>query len=167
MKFNIRFYKLLLFFVSILIISAISMYFSILKTPLKSPNSLNSFIIHKGEGAASIAYRLDTIGVIEEPYVFRIASKILFMDKSIKPGNYDLSKANNIEELINYFSTGGEKEGGHKVITIPEGWSIKQIGNRLEYHELIDRYKFDSLCTLPSKFASPSLKLFFTIFIES
>jgi len=146
MKFNTRFYKLLLFFVSILIISAISMYFSILKTPLKTSNSSNSFIIYQGEGASNIAYRLDTAGIIDEPYIFRIASKIMFMDKSIKPGNYDLSKVNNIEELINYFSTGGEKEAGHKVITIPEGWTMNQIGDRLEYHELIDRYKFDSLC---------------------
>ena len=146
MKFNTRFYKLLLFFVSILIISAISMYFSILKTPLKTANSHNSFIIHPGEGASNIAYRLDTIGVIDEPYIFRIASKVMFMDKSIKPGNYNLSKVNNIEELINYFTTGGEKEGGHKVITIPEGWNMNQIGDRLEHHELIDRYKFDSLC---------------------
>ena len=146
MKFNTRFYKLLFFFVSILIISVISMYFSILKTPLKTANSRDSFIIYEGEGASNIAYRLDTIGIIGEPYIFRIASKVMFMDKSIKPGNYNLSKVNNIEELINYFSTGGEKEGGHKVITIPEGWSMNQIGDRLEYYELIDRYKFDSLC---------------------
>ena len=146
MKFNTRFYKILLFFVSILIISAISMYFSILKTPLKVSDSRDSFIIYEGEGASNVAYRLDTIGVIDEPYIFRIASKMMFMDKTIKPGNYDLSKVNNIEELINYFSTGGEKKGAHKVITIPEGWTIRQIADRLEYHELIDRYKFDSLC---------------------
>jgi len=117
------------------------MYFSILKTPVSCKNC--NFIIYKGESAFNIANRLDTLGFIEQPYVFNLATKFLFMDKSIKPGHYNLSKINNIGQLINYFNTSGDN---YKSITIPEGWRMDQIADRLEFYKLINRQVFDSLC---------------------
>ena len=141
MNFNITNYKLLSFFISIIILSVISMYFSILESPVSCKQC--NFVIYKGESAHNISNRLDSLGIIEDSYIFNIGTKFLFMDKSIKPGHYNLSKIKNIKQLINYFDTSGDN---YKSITIPEGWRIDQIANRLESKELINRTVFDSLC---------------------
>lgn len=138
---NFKDYKLLSFFILIVIISIISMYFSILNTPVSCKKC--DFIVFKNESASHIASRLDSLDFINDAYVFNIASKFLFMDKSIKPGHYDLSKVNNIRGLVTYLTSSGDN---YIRITIPEGWRMAQIADRLEKHKLIDREVFDSLC---------------------
>ena len=75
---NFKDYKLLSFFILIVIISIISMYFSILNTPVSCKKC--DFIVFKNESASHIASRLDSLGIINDSYVFNI----VFVFKYIK-----------------------------------------------------------------------------------
>ena len=142
MDFKVTNYKLLLFFLSIIITSVIFLCFSIVKTQISCDDC--SFEVYKNENAYQIAYRLESMNILNEPHSFLLASKILFLDKSIKPGNYDLSNIYNIKSLLLLLTSSGYD---YISITIPEGWSINQISKKLESHNLVDPRIFDSLCS--------------------
>ena len=97
MNFIITQYKLIIFFLTLIFLSVIFFYFSIIESSISCDNDSEcEFIIENNEMAYHIAQRLDSLGYINNPSLFIIASKILFVDKDIKPGIYDLSKAKNI-----------------------------------------------------------------------
>ena len=144
MNFKITNYKPILSIASILIGSIVYLYFSILSIKIDCNNYDCTFEVFKNENAYQVAYRLNKANIINEPNSFLIASKIMSLDKLIKPGKYNFSNINNLKELI-YLLT--DPSYDYISITIPEGWSINQIANKLKANNLVDSIKFDSLCT--------------------
>ena len=135
-------YKLILFSLSIIIVSIILLYFSITRTQISCIEC--KFEIEKNENAYQVAYRLVDMNILNEPYSFLIASKLLFLDKSIKPGKYNLLDINNIKDLLLRLTSSGYD---YISITIPEGWNIKQIARKLHQSNLVDSIKFNTLCS--------------------
>ena len=76
MKFNNTQYKIILFFVSIIILSIISAYFSILKSSINCNQNCN-LVIYKNENAFDIGYRLDSLGLIDNYYYYWIRRPLL------------------------------------------------------------------------------------------
>jgi len=144
MNFKITNYKPILSILSILIGSIVFLYFSILNVKIDCGSYNCMFEVFKNENAYQVAYRLDEANIINEPNSFLIASKVMFLDKLIKPGKYDLSKISSLKELIYLLTDPGYD---YISITIPEGWAINQIANKLKNNNLADSVKFDSLCT--------------------
>jgi len=93
--------------------------------------------------AYHIAQRLDSLEYINNPNLFIIASKILFVDRNIKPGTYDLSKAKNIRNLLNIITVANND---YIKVTIPEGWNIDQVALKLKEKDLINIKIFSGLC---------------------
>ena len=141
MNFKFTFYKPLLLFLSIFICSIFFLYLSIMDTKI-SCNQCN-FVINKNENAYQVAYRLDSLKILNGSKLFLIASKILFLDASLKPGNYNLSDITNMKDLLLRLSN---PNYDYVSVTIPEGWSIEQISEKLVSAKLIDIEIFDSLC---------------------
>ena len=102
------------------------------------------FSINKNENAYQVAYRLDSLKILNGSKLFLIASKFLFLDKSLKPGNYNLSDITNMKGLLLRLTN---PNYDYVSITIPEGWTIDQISQKLESTNLIDIEIFDSLCS--------------------
>ena len=142
MNFTITHYKLILFFVTIFIVSCISMYFSIMNTSINCDQNCE-LIINRNENAFDVAKRLDSLNFIDGSYSFILASKFLSLDKSIKPGYYDLSEIKNMRQLIFRLII---SDGDYVKTTIPEGWSIEQISDNLYNNNLIDINRFKKLC---------------------
>tara|TARA_B110000014_G_scaffold263812_1_gene261890 strand:+ start:1747 stop:2754 length:1008 start_codon:yes stop_codon:yes gene_type:complete len=141
MNFKFTIYKPLLLGLSIIIGSLFFLYFSITKTQIECIDC--DFVIKKNDNAYQIAYRLDSLEVISNSNLFLIASKLLFLDKSLKPGKYNLSDIQNMKELLLRLS---DPNYDYISITIPEGWTINQISQELVSFNLIDTIVFDSLC---------------------
>ena len=142
MNFIITQYKLIIFFLTLIFLSVIFFYFSIIENSI-SCNSECEFVIENNEMAYHIAQRLDSLGYINNPSVFIIASKILFVDKDIKPGIYDLSNAKNIRNLLNIITVANND---YIKVTIPEGWNIDQVALKLKEKDLINIKTFSGLC---------------------
>ena len=141
MNFKITNYKLLLLFLSILILSVFFLFFSIINTQIGCIEC--DFEVYKHESAHQIADRLEIMDILSEPYSFLIASKILFLDREIKPGKYNLSGVYSIKKLLSLLTSSGYD---YISVTIPEGWTLNQISSKLESHGLASSEIFDSLC---------------------
>ena len=142
MKTNSTQYKIVLFFVSVVILSIISAYFSILKSSINCNQNCN-LVIYKNENAFNIGHRLDSLGLIDNYYSFVLASKLLSIDRNLKPGNYNLADIKNMQQLLMRLTIA---DRDYIKVTIPEGWTIEQISNFLEEKKLVNANKFNLLC---------------------
>tara|TARA_A100001015_G_scaffold318376_1_gene438108 strand:- start:1940 stop:2959 length:1020 start_codon:yes stop_codon:yes gene_type:complete len=134
-------YILISLSISIPVISAVMLYFSILYTSISCENC--DFEIKKNENAFSVSKKLVEQRIINNEHIFLIGSKLLFLDKSIKPGNYSLAKIYNLKQLLELVSSSSYD---YVKITIPEGWEYQAISRKLHLSNLVDSSKFNDLC---------------------
>ena len=95
--------------------------------------------ITAGMTTAEIAEQLSDKGVIASSLKFRLTSRVRGYDDKLKPGTYvftaDMSDEDVFEEILS-----GSK---HLVkFTIPEGFTVKEIADRLYELDLADREEF-------------------------
>ena len=95
--------------------------------------------IREGLSTAEIAERLAEKGVISSPLKFRILSRIYGYDDKLRPGGYGFSEGMSYDEVFAKLLT-GEK----KLIrfTIPEGFGVREIAERLNSLDLADKDDF-------------------------
>jgi len=91
------------------------------------------FLVKKGEGAKEISINLKEQGLIRYSSLFRIYALIEDKAEELKAGEYELSFSMNVPEIINKLASGDRIK---KMITIIEGWTVKDIANYLEVEEL-------------------------------
>ena len=60
--------------------------------------------------------------IINDEYILLLGSKLLFLDKSIKPGNYSLNEIKNLKDLLTLITS---SKFDYVKVTIPEGGNIK------------------------------------------
>jgi UPF0755 protein len=85
--------------------------------------------IKKGDTVKAMAARLQEAGVIGDPLLFRIEARLSGAGGKLRAGEYLLAKGGSIRGVIKALLDG--KMALHK-ITIPEGLTIRQIGDILE-----------------------------------
>tara|TARA_B100000676_G_scaffold202957_1_gene199208 strand:+ start:18 stop:1037 length:1020 start_codon:yes stop_codon:yes gene_type:complete len=134
-------YILTILSLTIPVLSGILLYLSILYTSITC--IICDFEIKKNESAYDVSIKLANQGIIDDNNLFLIASKLLFLDKSIKPGNYSIYEVNNLKELLELITSSGHD---YIKITIPEGWEYKDISRKLHLNNIIDSIKFNDLC---------------------
>ena len=102
------------------------------------------FIVKRGETAYSVAERLKQEGIIRHPELFRILAILTGKDKSIRSGRYTLRKG--LSELRVLWAMTRENAGIQEVVvTIPEGYTLRDIAQLLHYKLLIDEDRFLTL----------------------
>src|SRR3989339_1326682 len=87
-----------------------------------------SFFIETGEGARQIAYRLRTEHLISSRLFFNIYVWMTGVENRFQPGIFFLTKGMSYKQLVSLLT---HPETAEVVITIPEGYTIAQIGNLL------------------------------------
>lgn len=107
-----------------------------------------------GSSNQQIAKILADSGVIKNKYAFLLLSKYLGYDKSLKAGSYILDSAWSLTQVLEELSKGQVQT---TTFTIPEGYHIEQIADRLSAKGLVNREKFLSMAD-SSKFDFPFLK---------
>ncbi|MEO0072888.1 MAG: endolytic transglycosylase MltG [candidate division WOR-3 bacterium] len=119
------------------------------------PTATKTITIYPKETCSSVARKLTDAGVISNPNVFIIWSRILGYDKKIKPGRYRFSSNERILRVLKALSAGGE----HRVfVTIPEGYTIKQIAELLEKEGICASEKFYEACHNRALISSLNIK---------
>ena len=103
----------------------------------------NTIIIEipKGSSTAKIASLLKDQNLIKNDIAFLVLNKLLKTDGKIKAGTYSLKDNMSAKDIIASLVSGDVIKDSVK-FTIPEGFEFRQIVERLESKELIDKERF-------------------------
>ena len=93
-----------------------------------------------GAGTKEIAGLLTEEKIIRHPLWFRIFSKLGGHDGTFQQGTFTLYEGASYRTLFNFLKHAPSPEA--VTVTIPEGFELRQIADRLEEKGLIDREKF-------------------------
>jgi len=113
-----------------------------INTPLsKKKVEKREFTIREGENVGQIAYNLEKERLINGKDYFRIYVWQRGLAGRLQAGNYELSPSMTIPEIVELFVSGKVKSDEISV-TIPEGFSNKEIDERLAKNGLIKKGEF-------------------------
>ncbi|MEK5235779.1 endolytic transglycosylase MltG [Paenibacillus sp. FSL L8-0470] len=99
--------------------------------PVEPAGPAVTFTIEKGMGSAEIASLLDENGIIRNGMFFRGYLKWVKEGSSFKAGTYTASPGDTYDELIARLNAGDVVKEDTVVFTIPEGFTAKQIAEKL------------------------------------
>ncbi len=114
------------------------MMFVIIQSPLESPKEI---IIKDGDGAYVIAETLKKYGVIDNKFFFIVYVFISGNEKKLQAGRYLFKPGDTIPSIV-YSISKGFAESDDIVVTIPEGFNVWEIDERLFESGLIKRGEF-------------------------
>ncbi|MDO4941423.1 MAG: endolytic transglycosylase MltG [Lachnospiraceae bacterium] len=97
--------------------------------------------IDEGSGTMDIAKTLKEEGVIRSEAAFVVQLRMSEYAGKLQYGTYEIKKDTGMKELFRMLATQGAKEGKVNV-TIPEGFSVEQIGDTLEKKGLFSKKDF-------------------------
>ena len=97
--------------------------------------------VPSGSTTSDIADILEENGVISNSFMFRIKSRIDGYDGKFKQGTYSINTGSSSEEIMELLSNGGNITEKNK-ITIPEGYTVAEIGQYLEEKGIVTAEDF-------------------------
>lgn len=83
-------------------------------------------------------------GLIENEWLFRLKAKLTGADNNFQYGVYKLIKGMPDYDILDVLQQGAKAES--VMITIPEGWSVRQIGAYLESKSICLQSDFEAAC---------------------
>lgn len=102
------------------------------------------FEVPSGASTGKIADLLEAQGLIQNARSFKTKAKEMAVDGQMKAGSYKLSKSMDVPTIINLL-VAGEIFVETTKVTIPEGYEVRQIVEKLESADLIDAEVFKGL----------------------
>lgn len=94
-----------------------------------------------GSGLDSISQILEEKGLIQNAKIFKYYAKVN-NESDFQAGTYGLSMSMTPDELLKSLKTGKVYRTPIFTMTIPEGWTIEQIGERIESNTTISKEEF-------------------------
>jgi UPF0755 protein len=85
--------------------------------------------VEAGSGTQAIGELLEEKGLIRSAFIFKLHSRLAGNDGTYKIGSYELSRSMSMDELMAEIALGSKADV--KRFTIPEGYNILQVTNRL------------------------------------
>ncbi|WIV11181.1 endolytic transglycosylase MltG [Proteiniborus sp. MB09-C3] len=110
-------------------------------------------VIPKGTSSNGIAKILKDNNLIRNDLIFSLFAKYEKMDGKFKAGKYVLNNGMTQEEIMRKLVAGGVEKDS-VTFTIPEGFELKQIAERLSEMGLVDKNSFLELTSKVSNFSS-------------
>lgn len=126
----------------ILVILLIGKYYKdgLMAVSSEEPKDI-SIEIPEGSSSSKIASILKEEGLIKNEFIFKVAVKNKNADGNLKAGAYTLNTGMNVNSIINELSKGGKDNNVIK-ITIPEGYEIRQMADKLSEEAIVDKEIF-------------------------
>ncbi len=115
-------------------------------------------LVAVGQGATAqrVAARLKSRGVIRSEIAFQVVVRWQKQASKLQPGTYEVSPAMTLVDIANMIASGKTASG---MVTIPEGFTVKQIAGRLEKAKVCTEQQFIELCTTGGKALTAPYKL--------
>lgn len=130
---------ILLLAVAGLLASSLALYRE-LSSARKPGSGSVTVTVEKGSTLYELSVRLEREGVVDSAALLRLASQQRGLDRSLQPGTYTFRRGSTIDEVIAVLEKGPPVEG--VTVTIPEGFTVKQIAERLARAGVVDRGAF-------------------------
>jgi len=112
-------------------------------SPLHGPGESHSFTVNKGESVRSIANKLRAEGFIRSSHFFLSLTRITRKARLIKSGQYDLEGGLRNTQILHVLSEGIVAT---VKFTIPEGYTMRKIGDYLEEMRITTSETFIEAC---------------------
>jgi UPF0755 protein len=126
--------------VTLLFFALVSGYYLVfLNTPKAKKATEITFVVTKGDGVRKISGDLQKQGIISQDVTFMVYLKLSGLASSIQAGDYRLSGAMTPLTVADILTKG---KVASKRITIPEGWTVDQIGTYLEDQGIVTKADF-------------------------
>lgn len=109
--------------VTLVVLVTLLFHFGFLPSLTSSPETI-PVVISQGESLAQITSRLDELGLISSPLLFKWSTKILNLDRKIHAGKYEFQTGQSMFSILGRLSRGGATAID---VTIPPGLTIRQI----------------------------------------
>lgn len=122
------------FITFLIVISAVACYFyysNSLKPVSTVSDSEKQIIIPKGSSLKAVSDILEKEKLIKDSLVFELYSKLNDKSEGIKAGKYNISASMGVPEIIEVISNSGNAIVDTIKFTIPEGYNLKQIVEKL------------------------------------
>jgi len=133
--------KLLLGLIALVFLVALITFFifsSFINTGNGGKNDTN-FVVVNGQGLKVISTNLKTKNIISNDLLFMIYMKYAGLSGNIKAGDYILSPSMTPMQIADILSQG---KVASRTITIPEGWTVAEIGTYLEKQGIVKKSDF-------------------------
>lgn len=134
--------KIIIGIVAITVISFSAIIGWTLAQPVNSKGEAVLITIKQGTPAKVIAEELEKQKLIKNAFVFRFVAKLQGLENSLQAGEYSLSPAMPIRQMLSMMSQG---QTAYQEITIPEGYTVDQIADLLAEKKLASPTKFKAV----------------------
>jgi UPF0755 protein len=118
--------------------------------PEVAPGQPVTVTVLSGEGTREVAQSLERLGVVDSASRFRRVASERGLDSSLRPGTYQLTTGMTPEQVLEILVKGPATNA----LTIPEGFTLRQIGDKLAAVGKFDRGQVDRALRDP-KLISP------------
>lgn len=125
--------------------------------PVSNEPRLISVTVDRGASARQVADVLKTAHLIRSTTVFVLTCRLTGEGSKLKPGVYGVSKSMSVQQLIHHLVSGETIEAK---LTIPEGYTIRQIADELQTRQFATSDSFVRL-TLTQGFQFPNSAFLF------
>jgi UPF0755 protein len=119
--------------------SAADGFYRALERPFRTPAAPSSITIQRGGSAKTIARTLEKEGLCPSRRHFLAAAWLDQSAARLQAGEYDASVARSPREWAEAFALGQRQRYR---VTVPEGWTVRQIADRLEQAGLLQAADF-------------------------
>lgn len=100
-------------------------------------------VVPSGSDTKTIAEVLASKGVIENAAMFRLRARVDGIDSKLRPGEYDLTTGMRYKNVVARLLSGPSLD--YVTVTVPEGFTVVQIAERLEKQMGIPAVEFTDL----------------------
>ena len=101
-----------------------------------------AFVVEPGESAATIAARLEELGLVTDGELFRMFIRYHEIDANLEAGEYVLRPNMTMAEIAETLQHARIEE---VTVTIPEGWRAEQVAQMLAEENIVDGDEFLAL----------------------
>ena len=129
-------FYLLIFF--ILLVGGFFSWFKISTDPASAKVEFKSFVIAPGENLETIAKRLKKDDFIKNAFAFRLLVTLSGFSKKVQAGQFLLSPSQTATEISKELTVGFFDVW----MTIPEGWRVEEIAEKLEKDFGVEKNQF-------------------------
>ncbi|WP_128103252.1 endolytic transglycosylase MltG [Paenibacillus sp. DCT19] len=120
--------------------------------PLEASTEPIVFEIKSGTGTSKIAEQLQQEGLIRSGLAFKGYLKWKKQGSNFMAGTYSMNPGVSYEEIVNKLNNGEVVPEEMVKFTIPEGYTVLQMADKLSEEGIVDREEFIKLANDPSAF---------------
>jgi len=155
--------KLIIILIVITFVFLLTTYWHGVNTSVGESSQNVIFLVSPGESVKQIGENLYKAGLIKSKFYFKVYVWLTKQQANLQAGNYVLQPSLSIKEIVNIL-VAGKTLNKERIITIIEGWNIKDINKYLEENNIISGNSFAELAKL--EIGSWKLKIDKPVFLD-